>query len=90
EVLDVRCMLAGDLGLVDTDVPVAVRPDVNRDGIVSPVDVLQVINVLSVYQLDSHVTFSRAGIDTNPLTDADQDGEITTDDFDIVFNSLGQ
>ena len=90
EALDARCLLAGDFGVADSGISSAVKPDVNRDGIVSPVDVLQVINVLSAYQLDSHATVSRAWLDKNPLTDADQDGEITAKDFDIVFNSLGQ
>ena len=80
ETLDARCLLAGDFGLVDADAPLATKPDVNRDGVVSPVDVLQVINVLG----------SQSYVHDNPRTDADQDGEVTVQDVDTVFSSLGQ
>jgi len=56
-----------------------IRPDVNGDGFVSPVDVLQVINVLA----DS-TRFA-----DNPYADANQDGEVTVDDIDAVFGAMG-
>ena len=64
----------------DVDFPsLAVRIDVNRDGIVSPQDVIVVIN-----RLNLQPTGSNAGADVN------LDGTIDLTDLNLVINALGQ
>lgn len=83
ESLQSRRLLAADLAVATTsatptNLPREIRVDVNRDGYLSPIDALQVINILN----------GSTRFEDNPFTDIDLNGEVTVDDVDAVFSDF--
>jgi|GEM_PF-1010553 len=84
ESLQSRRLLAADLAVATTSATPTnlpremIRVDVNRDGYLSPIDALQVINVLN----------GSTCFEDNPFTDIDLNGEVTVDDVDAVFSAF--